>query len=281
MATSLKILSSIILGGCLSAATSSCVKQTETAPPPTDSSTNLITGPTASLLTGPTWVYYEYFTSYDSTNVSLAWKTNRTSNALNLAKDQVKFNPNGTYSEIDQNGNTLNGTWKFLNNETQTQVVNSEGTFVYTIQKLTSGRYEWLAPNGTYGIMVPIDATSDTSGGRMQLLTARSWVYDEYFYNFNYTVPQAPQLVWKTNLSNAPFNLSLNFVKWNPDGTYTETDQNGNVFNGTWQFLNNMTGTATTNIEGTFYATITRLDTARLEWYDNINTYHYGEMVHP
>ena len=126
--------------------------------------------------------------------------------------------------------------------------------------------------------MIPKNQTYDTTGGRMQLLTAKSWTYEEYFYGYNLT---APQLAWKTNKANSPLNLAKNTVKYNSDGTYSETDQNGTVYTGTWQFLNNRTETSTTSSLGTFYAYIYRLDSARFEWNDSLNSHHYGEMVHP
>lgn len=231
---------------------------------------------TTILLTGRTWVYYEYFDNFDSTSTTLAWKTNRTSNTLNLALNQVKFNVDGSYSEIDQNGNTLNGTWSYLNGEKETKVVNSGGTFISSIQTLTSGHYEWWdSTGGTYGVMIPKNQAIDTTGGAMQLLTSKTWVYSEYFFDFSQT---APSLVWKTNKANSSFNLSLNVVKFNTDLTYTETDQFGTVYNGTWTFLNNQTETQVSNSLGVFTSTIKLLDTARFEWLD-INGGNYGEMV--
>jgi hypothetical protein len=229
-----------------------------------------------SLLTSHTWVYYEYFYNFSNPATSLAWKTNRSSNTLNLALNQVKYNADNTYTEIDQNGNTLTGTWTFLNNETQVRVINSQGTFTSTIQLLTSQRYEWFEDAiSHYGIMVPKNQAIDTTGGRLQLITSHPWVYQEYFTNFNLT---APSLVWKTNKSNSTFNLSLNVVKYNTDGTYRETDENGNTYTGTWTFLNNQTQVRVINSKGTFTSTIKLLSTDRYEWLDVAgNT--YGEMI--
>lgn len=229
------------------------------------------------LLTGKTWVYYEYFTGFNNNPTNLVWKTNRNSNSLNLALNEVQYFPNGTYTEIDQNGTTYNGNWTFLNNQTEVQVVNSLGTFVSTIQTLTSDRYEWLQSNGNYGIMVPQNQVIDTTGGRLQLLTSQPWVYTEYFNNFSQPVPS---LVWKPNKANSPLNLSLNQVKFETNGTYSETDQNGNTFNGNWTFLNNQTQLQVSNSQGTFTSTIEVLGTDRFEWQD-VNGVTYGEMVHP
>jgi len=260
----------LLIGGILLSA-GSCVKRTIPIPHPVptlDSNT--------TRLTGTTWVYYEYFTRFDSTVTSLAWKTGRSTNALNLALNQVKFNSDSTYSEIDQNGNTLNGTWSFLNNETQVKVVNSQGTYISTIQALTGQRYEWWeGATNHYGFMVPKNASVDSAGGRLHLLTLHPWIYDEYFYDYNAT---APALVWKSNKTNSTFNLSRNLVTYNADGTYSEIDQNGTLYNGTWTFLNNQTQVQVNNILGTFTSTIQRLDSARFEWSES-TTNHYGEMI--
>lgn len=266
----MKLLKSCILIGGLLVSMSSCFKHSIPLPHPTATLDS-----TTSRLTGATWVYYEYFTRFDSSVTSLAWKTNRTSNTLNFSLNQVKFNADSTYSEIDQNGNMLTGTWSYLNNETQVKVINSQGTFISTIQSLTSQRYEWLAPNGNYGVMVPRNQSFDSTASRLQLLTSRTWVYAEYFNGFSTPVPS---LVWKTNKANSTLNLSLNVVNFHSDGTYSETDQNGVVYNGTWTFLNNQTGVQVNNSLGTFTSTIERLDSTRYEWLEPA-TGHYGEMV--
>jgi len=227
-------------------------------------------------LTGQTWIYYEYFNNFGDPATVLAWKTNRTSNTKNLSLNQVKFNSNATYSEIDENGVTVNGTWTFLNNKTQVQVVNSRGTFTSTIQALSSQKYEWLAADGTYGVMLPKGQPVDSTGDRTPLLTAHNWVYQEYFTGFSQT---APSLVWKTNKSNSTLNLSKNVVKFNTDGTYWEYDQNGTYYYGTWYFRNNQTQVQVYNNVGTtFTSTIKLLTANRYEWLDaNGNT--YGEMI--
>jgi hypothetical protein len=232
---------------------------------------------TTSLLTSQTWVYYEYFLNFSSPSTSLAWKTNRTSNTINLSLNQVKFNTDFTVNEIDQNGTVFNGTWSYINNGTGVQVVNSQGTFASSIQSLAANRYEWLASNGSnYGVMVPKNQIIDTTGGRLQLLTAKTWFYQQYFTGFG---QPAPSLVWKTNKSNSTLNLSMNVVKFNANGSYWEIDQNGNVLTGTWNFLNNQTQVQVHNSLGTFTSTIKVLGTDRYEWLAD-NGSNYGEMIH-
>lgn len=230
------------------------------------------------ILTGPTWVYYEYFKNFTSNPANLVWKTNRSNNSLNLAQNKVKYYPDGTYTETDQYGTVYNGTWIFLNNDTKVQVTSPAGTFTSTIQQLTSNRYEWLdSASGHYGFMIPQNQVIDTTGGKLQLLTSQPWVYTEYFSGFSQSIPS---LVWKPNKANSPLNLAQNWVKFNTNGTYTEIDQNGVTYNGSWQFMNNDTQVQSTSSQGTFTSTIKVLSTDRYEWLST-NGSAYGEMEHP
>jgi len=109
------------------------------------------------LLTSKTWVFDEYITNYNSSTGSLVYKKGKTSNSLNLSVNSTKFNSDGTETEINQNGQTVNGTWQFLNNETQTKTTNPVGTFTSTIITLTENSYIWYdatANNGTYAKMI-------------------------------------------------------------------------------------------------------------------------------
>ena len=110
------------------------------------------------LLTSKTWIYDEYFINYNSANTVLAYKRGKPNNSLNLSSNRSVFNADGTTSEINQNGTSVPGTWKFINNETQTQVTNSVGTFTANIISLTDDSFIWLDPNsssGTYAKMIP------------------------------------------------------------------------------------------------------------------------------
>jgi len=109
------------------------------------------------LLTQKTWIFDEYITNYNSPTGSLVYKRGRANNTLNLSLNTTKFNTNGTETEINQNGQTVSGTWQFLNDETKTQTVNSIGTFTSNIVVLTEDSYIWLDPTasgGTFARMV-------------------------------------------------------------------------------------------------------------------------------
>lgn len=110
------------------------------------------------LLTARTWMYDEYFRSYNNSNTILYYKRGKSNNLLNYDQSRNTYRADGTYTEITSNGSSLSGTWRFLNNEVQIQVVNSFGTYTSTIMALDEGRFYWLEPNadnGTYGKMIP------------------------------------------------------------------------------------------------------------------------------
>lgn len=106
------------------------------------------------LLTAHPWRYFEYFRNYNSSSTSVHYKRGKTNNLINLDNNLVTYRTDGTYTEVNETGQTLNGTWRFLNNETVVEVVNSMGTFSSTIMKLDEEEYYWYSStlsNGTYG----------------------------------------------------------------------------------------------------------------------------------
>jgi len=110
------------------------------------------------LLTAKTWIYDEYYRETNTGNPVLYYKRGNSGNLINLDPNKVRYNRNGTYTEITETGATLNGTWQFLDNETRVQVVNPAGIFSSTIITLDDQHYDWLDPttsNGTSGKMIP------------------------------------------------------------------------------------------------------------------------------
>ena len=105
------------------------------------------------LLTQKAWVYDEYFTDYDESPTVVAYKRGKINNTINLSQVTVKFNTDGTYTETLTAGGTLAGTWKFLNNETQTEVKNTSGTYTSTIVTLEENNFTWQDPTRLGGIL--------------------------------------------------------------------------------------------------------------------------------
>ena len=107
-------------------------------------------------LTSKAWVYDEYFTNYNTSSTMLAYKRGKQNNSMNLASNVVKFNTDGTYQETTETGAHLSGTWQFLSDETQTQVVNEVGTYTSNIILINDTKYEWYDQvSGRYGKMIP------------------------------------------------------------------------------------------------------------------------------
>jgi hypothetical protein len=110
------------------------------------------------LLTGNTWKYNEYYRNYNGTSGTIYYKRGSSGNLINLDPNRVTFYANGTYSELNETGAILAGTWHLINNETQLQVQNSMGTFLSNIVSIEENSFIWLDPttsNGTYAKMGP------------------------------------------------------------------------------------------------------------------------------
>jgi hypothetical protein len=117
--------------------------------------------------------------------------------------------------------------------------------------------------------------SSITTKTKTELLTSKTWVYDEYFTNYN----QAGTLVaYKKGKANNSMDLSLNKVRYNADGTYQETTENGTTISGTWKFLNGETQTEVTNVMGTFTSNVISLTETSFIWYDQ-SVGRYGKMI--
>lgn len=109
------------------------------------------------LLTQRTWIYDEYYRNYNSSSTNLIYKRGKANNPMNLDNNRVTFSGDGTYVEYNELGETINGTWHFLNNETEIQVMNPINTYTSSIKLLDEDHFNWLDPsnsNGTYGKMI-------------------------------------------------------------------------------------------------------------------------------
>lgn len=105
-------------------------------------------------LTGKTWVYYEYFSNYVTTQSALVYKKERVSNALDLTLNKVVFNADGTFNEINENGQAFVGTWQIINGNQVQTTINFRSTVAEVIS-LDNNNFIWKNANGnTYGKMV-------------------------------------------------------------------------------------------------------------------------------
>lgn len=148
-----------ILALCTAIVMASCQKSSVSPSLNATTENDVITAKRSNfdLLTAHTWMYVKYYTNYiDSSNPGqLSYKRGRASNSINLDLNRVTFNVDGTVNEIDQNGNSVPGTWNFTNSEQTTYVVtNSYGSFYTNIDNLTNKRFEWTGPYAhVHGLM--------------------------------------------------------------------------------------------------------------------------------
>ena len=107
-------------------------------------------------LTSKTWIYDEYYTNYYSPTAYLVYKRGRPVNSDDRSLEESKANLDGTTTYKSQNGLVTPGTWRFINNETQTQVTNNVGTFITTNIQIDSANYIWYSPStGVFAKMIP------------------------------------------------------------------------------------------------------------------------------
>jgi hypothetical protein len=110
---------------------------------------------------------------------------------------------------------------------------------------------------------------------KTQLLTAHTWVYNEYFTNYN----QANTILqYKKGKSNNMLNLNNDVLTFKADGTFSRIDYMGQPQSGTWQLLNNETQLST--IEGgvTHTSNIVLLNGNTFVWHD-VPLGIYAEMI--
>ncbi len=110
------------------------------------------------------------------------------------------------------------------------------------------------------------------------MLTTGTWVYNEYFRNYNST---NPTLFYKRGNSINLINLNPNKVTFRTDGTYTEINENNTTLSGTWTFLNNETQLQVKNSFGTYLSNIVLLDENNYHWLDPVTSSGtLGKMIH-
>jgi hypothetical protein len=115
----------------------------------------------------------------------------------------------------------------------------------------------------------------DETKSKTQLLTAHTWVYNEYFTNYNQS---STILQYKKGKSNNMLDLTGDVLTFKADGTFSRIDYMGQPQSGTWQFLSNETQLST--IEGgvTHTSNIILLNENMFTWHD-VPFGNYGEMI--
>ena len=260
----------VVLFFCATLALSSCSKERMSYPDP---------------LTIHEWIYNEYFEDFNEENTTLDYKEGRAYNETDLRRGSMRFRSDSTYVETDVNGRGYDGTWYCLNGN-HIQIVMGTDTIIKIVKLLEDDRFEWLEENGHYGVMRPADLKTDPEGTPFDLLTSNPWVYDEYFTDYDYTVPT---LEWKANKDKNRTTMTDSKVWFNADGTYIEVDDDGSpyysgwdteTYNGTWKFTDDSQQKIQIDLDfATYTYTIMQLSDGRFEWIDSDGA-TYAEMVH-
>ena len=116
---------------------------------------------------------------------------------------------------------------------------------------------------------------NDSPKSKTELLTSKTWVYNEYFTNYN----QASTILhYKKGKSSNLLDLSGDILNFKADGTFSRIGDGGQPRSGTWQFLNNETQIST--IEGgvTHTSNIIVLTENMFTWHD-VPFSNYAEMI--
>ena len=115
----------------------------------------------------------------------------------------------------------------------------------------------------------------DETKTNAQLLTAQTWVYNEYFTNYN---SASPTLQYKKGASSNPLDLSNDVLTFKTDGTFSRIDYMGQPKSGTWQLVNNETQLSTTEDGVTHTSNIILLTGNSFNWHD-VPFGNYAEMI--
>jgi len=112
---------------------------------------------------------------------------------------------------------------------------------------------------------------------KTELLTSKTWMYDEYFRNYN---SANTVLYYKRGKANNLINMNAQRSNFKADGTYTEILANGAPASGTWKFLNNETQIQVNTPVGIFVSNIVLLDENHFHWYEpNADNGTFGKMI--
>lgn len=111
------------------------------------------------MITGVMWKFEKYVEDYDEKEGHLVFHVNKYSSDKDMGKYRVQYLNNGTYNEIDPNGQRSSGKWRLINNDTQMEIISDGGT-VHTLNilTLTPSLFEFVRAEGKeFGELVPAE----------------------------------------------------------------------------------------------------------------------------
>ena len=115
----------------------------------------------------------------------------------------------------------------------------------------------------------------DSAKSRTQLLTAKTWILDEFYTGYNTTTPI---LAYKKGRPNNAYDATNYYIKFNADGTYSRRENNGTMYTGVWVWLSNESAIQTTEALGTNSSTTVELTANSYIWNATSNG-TYGKMI--
>ena len=119
------------------------------------------------------------------------------------------------------------------------------------------------------------DNDDDKVKTKAELLSAHTWIYNEYFTNYNQT---NTALVYKKGKSNNLINLAGDEITFKADGTFSRIDLMGQPKSGTWQLVSNDTQLSTVEGGVTHTSNIIVLDGNNFTFHD-VPENVYAEMI--
>jgi hypothetical protein len=108
------------------------------------------------LLCAVTWKYYQYYINYNQANTQLVYSMNKQNNSQDLSKARVKYNLDGTYTEIDAAGAGSAGTYTLSADETIITKTSNNTTTSIRLAIIDSKGFQWTSMDvNTVGVMIP------------------------------------------------------------------------------------------------------------------------------
>jgi translation elongation factor P/translation initiation factor 5A len=101
------------------------------------------------MMTGNMWKYGEYVENYDEKEAHVIWHMNKYMATTDMGKMRFQFLNNGTFNQTDVNGTVGRGKWRFINNDTQVELITDGGTITdYIVRTLTPNLVELVTVDG-------------------------------------------------------------------------------------------------------------------------------------
>jgi len=114
--------------------------------------------PRDQILTGTVWKYAEIDDGINTSSPTVVYLDDGSIKTVDVSNERVKYNLNGTVQDTAHDGTIYSGTWNFINNDTQYQIVIASVNSIANIITLNHSSFIWTdstVVNGRKGIMVP------------------------------------------------------------------------------------------------------------------------------